>query len=375
MKKISLITLLSLAIGLLTAPLSGSYALENRQNLSLEMAIQTAIDQNMDLKLSEEKLKLAERNLKTALNNVDFYIKADWSSGAERQSNAKDAYLAPIQKQNQVNSLKRDIETQKADLQIKVLDQYYGIVKIQDDIKGKQSQLKVAEKNIENRKAEYKLGKATLLDVAKSETILSEEKNTIAELENDLVIAYLNFNNTLDETYDSSYSLTSKFPTSVKLVVTDMTAAIANEKVTNAKLASAKEKVIELEKEIEVVANYSSSHYVNDSSASTDTSDLELTLKSAKHNVAMTEMQLGYQFRIDYNSLLNVFDQLSIAHINVSLSEKSLAVAKARWSTGTSDLSSYLTAVSDLDTQKNLLAQKQLEYQLLLSKFKLNHKL
>lgn len=364
-----------LAVALLIAPQSDAFALENNQKLSASLAVTTALEQNSDLKLVKEKIKIAEKNLKTTLDNVDFYKKAEWSSGAQRQSNAKEAYLAPTQRENQLSGLNRDLASAKETLELKVLEEYYSIVKLKEDQKGKMGQLKVYAQELSNRQAEYKLGKVTALDVTKAETTVKEMTNTLSGLENDLIVAYLNLNSTMQENLDKSYTLTNELPKDQKFIVNDVTAAIKKDKTLNSTLLSSKERIVELEKEIEVVANYSSSHYKNDSSASTDTTELELSLKDAKFKVEMTDLQMGYQFKIDYNTLMNQYDQLSISQINVTIAEKSLAIAKAKLSAGTIGQVSYLTVLNDLETSKNALSQKQIDYHMALNKFKMTHKL
>lgn len=363
-----------LAVFLLT-PFNDTFALENNQTLSIENAVATALEQNSNLKLSLEKIKSAERDLKLTLGNVDFYTKADWKSGAERQNNAKEAYLAPIQKLNQLNALNRELENAKTELKVKVLEEYYSVVKLKEEQKGKQAQLKTAVQDLSNRKAEFKLGKTTALEVTKAETTVKEFTNVLSGIENDLQIAFLNLNSTIEEDLENKYVLTTGIPADQKIAINDIAAAVKTDKAMNLALLSSKEKVVELEKEIEVVTNYSASSIEKDSSANTDTSDLELALKDAKFKVQMTDLQIGYQLRIDYNNLLNQYDQLEIAKINVSLSEKSLAIAKVKLSVGTINQVTYLNALTDLENSKNGLLQKQIDYHIALNKFKMTHKL
>lgn len=345
-----------------TAATTGSKA----KTLSLQDAIDTGIANNSSVKLTAEKIFLAERSLRTA-NTNSKQIKGDYGTTSnERIANAKTEILYPLQKEAALNNLKWDMENTKRALGLDITKLYYQVML-------KQQQIDMQIINLDRAKAEYDIKKKHVEAGTLTESSLLSYKITIDEASTYLATLQRDINKQVMDMnaltgLDINQPLNFKkqaipntefYISNIEQLITDVTKSSHSiEKLESDRYLA--------EKERDITNGYAIVETPD------EIDDLMEKVLNLDYSIRDAKLSVEYNIRSGYNNLLNLKDDITIKKLNLDKEIKLLEVAKAKYNVGLINTLEYQKAQADRDSAQINHSQSLLDYFLAVEQFKMD---
>lgn len=366
---------LLLAVTLLISPI-GSYA-ESTTNtsvkLTMDKAIETGIQNSKDLLLLDKKISIAESDVRLANANVDFYKNKYYETAAERQSNAKKAYLLPVQKVNALEKLKRDKTEKLKSLKIEIIQKYNTLLKSEMALVNLNQSVVSVKKELDNKKVEYKLGKVTQLDVDKIEVKYEQAVLDVAKAEDSNQSLNMELNNVLGLPLMTNVEVVMSDIKVVDFKVTSPSEVFKTYMTDQASIKSIETNINELELEIKVIKENSGTSLAYDNSANTEVDDLQTSLDQAKVDLVNKKITLEYDFNKQMRNLSNQLEDINIAKINLDIAQKDEQVSKAKYALGKTDALTFLQMGNATTNAKEAYTNAIIAYNQSVEEFKIEY--
>jgi len=187
-KLITILIISSVLMGLLVPSFGDTEG--NVENKVYEVeylnALKIAQENNKDLKIIEDKIKLAERRLYIAKADADSAIGKHLISTNDRIENGKVRELYPAQKQWELDKLLQEKKDKIKEIQVGVTEKFVSIEQKQDAIENQKLSIKTLETEYSNQKKKVELGLETTMNLMSTENRVSEAKYNLSKVERQL---------------------------------------------------------------------------------------------------------------------------------------------------------------------------------------------
>ncbi|MCT4507686.1 MAG: TolC family protein [Tepidibacter sp.] len=180
------------------------------KKLSLEQAINEAIKNSTELKVSDLEIEIKEIEFDKAKRSEKKHENSDVSLGTV-QSFQLDSNMYSKSAQNALDEEKIKKDYKIEDLKYKTTQAYYGALQAKDYYDVTNNNLTNTQKSRDNVKKKHDLGVASKSDLYMADIALNEAKSNLEKAKTDLQSAYRALNMILNYNLDTKIELTSKF--------------------------------------------------------------------------------------------------------------------------------------------------------------------
>lgn len=364
-KRIMISTLVGVAV------LSGQTFAATLPTISLEQALNMATTDDPELKLMDEKIALAEKEL-VQVNANAASLRMESAMGMDKAAyvNYRKSYLlTPIKKENSVASIKRQKDSKIDSIKLDLMAQYYDVQSKIDQLNDSKRSLATLNKELSAKSKELSLGKITQLDYNSYEIKKLEMESTVKKAEIDLEISYIKFANAANQPLTYKFAPVA-FSTNVKPYENnDLSSILANERAKNDDILKKQASIKEMEIEIQI--NLDSQYEIGNSDSATDV--LQNDLKAAKQDLVNLDANLELNLKVDYYKLRSSYDSILVSKASLALAQKELDVAKIKYNVGNISLIDYLAKQEALDKAESSYNSAVNAYQIALEKFMMTH--
>lgn len=304
---------------------SGAFAVEP---FTVEDAVAEALDQNKELKLYDDKLKLLDRRIRTAEADADRYENNLGDSESERVENATRVFLTPLQKGNQKDQLLRDRADFLDSLRLGIEEAYINVYLASQRLGDAKSDLSYYEEQLDLKRKELEVGTVTETDVAQYQLKVDEAKISIASAGNTLENRLMTLNNLMGVKLDTYWNISAVETSAKKLEIKDFDPLIDT-------ATSGKDTILTLEEQLEEkeVERSISISYENTRDEE-KVQDFDEALLDLRRQIEDEEVSIEAKLRMDYNDSLNEYDNLKIAQLDESYQQKLTEISKLKHELG-----------------------------------------
>jgi len=349
MKRI--VSLLLIGVILLSAAIP-AFA-EDTMGITLENAIELAMENSITLKNYDANILIAEREFKSAENRSDNVETKGIVSDSQYLDNGKTKDLYPAQKQRILDDFKMNKENEIQNLKIEVTSTYYSLYNEMLSLETSKDSIAVQKEELVSKQKEFELGLVT--------------KNTISDLENSIAQAELNLKKAewsiemghMDLAKTLGVDLNTRFLLADKL---DLSAVIDYDVETLAIQAQTQGDAIQkAEKDLEMIVLEDKviGRYTRYSNSDLNDGYDEKIVDSEKavEDAKVTE---EIKIRSDYNSILNAQLDLEIAKLKLEIAERTLNTQQVKNNLGMVIYLEVVKAENDVESAKLDIQLKEL---------------
>ncbi|MCR4430485.1 MAG: TolC family protein [Tepidanaerobacteraceae bacterium] len=197
---------------------SGSADAEAKTSFSLEESINTALLNNVNLKLSRQEYENARVELdqakfesKQMADIRDDKILRDYVSTAFSFEGAQVKDLAPRLKEANELIAKKNLALDEQNLRIEVEEAYFSVLKARDNLKNAQIQLQRANEQLKNAQASYNQGMIAKDSMLSAESAASSAEAGKVSAQKNLELAKMNLNKLMGRSLTAPLELTTTF--------------------------------------------------------------------------------------------------------------------------------------------------------------------
>lgn len=362
MKKVTSLLIVLVMVCLTATVVSG--AGNKPVKLTLESAVESAVKNDQSLKLLDEKIKLAERRYNMAVAVAKAAPEKYWATEAQHISNKNEELLYPIQREAELNDLKWQRSNLEKKLKTDVTVLYYQILQSQRYIENQNS---IIAKSKEEYKAIQKKVQSGMLSesmLMSYEIAVKNSEITLKGYERDISNQKFSFNQKLGNALETEISLAeTRLPLETVDIdsIENLVAAVIKESHDVKKLES--NKLINKTK-YDILVQYS--YYRPD-----ECETLEDSLLNIDYDIRDKKAAVELKVRQDYNSILNLKDDISIKQMDYDQKVKLLEISKKKYELGMTTYLDYLDAQSAVDTARVELNNIQLDLYKAVQSFKM----
>ena len=341
------------------------------QVLSLNEALTLATTNDPELKLWEEKIALAEKEL-VQVNANAAYKRTETVNDYDKAGYViyrKSYLLTPIKKEHAVAALKRQRDQKISDIKIDLMTQYYDVQSKLDALEDAKRSLETLDKELSAKKAELELGKITQLDYNSYEIKKLEMASQIKKAETELSVSYMKFANIANKPLDFKFTPNKVSEAIKRFEVSDLNQLYTTEKSKNHELINKSDAINEME--IEIKINTESQYEIGNTDSATNV--LQRDLKSAQKDLSDIETNIQLNLNLDYYRLLSLYDTILVSKSSQEIAKLEYDIAKVKYSVGTISLLDYLGKKEALDKAESQYRNGIQIYQVAVEKFKMNY--
>jgi len=197
---------------------SGSPDAEEKTSFSLEESINTALLNNVSLKISRQEYEKAKVEREEAryeskqMEDIrDDKILRDYVPQAFTFEGAQVKDLAPRLKEANELIAKKNMALDEQNLRIEVEEAYFAMLKAQDNLKNAKVQLQRANEQLKNAQASYRQGMITKDSLLSAESAVASAEANRVSAEKNLELARMNLNKIMGRSLTAPLKLTTTF--------------------------------------------------------------------------------------------------------------------------------------------------------------------
>lgn len=369
MKRVAclLIALLFLTIIPITSFASSSETkAADATGLTLDDALKNIEQNNFDIKLLDEKIKVYERQYKDAVDRANAYkgMSFDGEDRSDKIKHLKDKSLTPIRKLYDLNNLKHDREEKIKSLMIDVERQFTSVSMLQDNTQNIKAELDNLNKKISETELKIKKGLLTSTSLTPLKSQKIQLASQLSSFQRQLNEALLTLKKNLGIELSKEINLSPLKLELKKFDDADVEKRIS-EALENTYDFKNLTKDLELTKiEYEIVKDNSDLDANNQ-----DLNQLEIDLKNKEVTLNDVKPTLELNLWSTYFNLKNLEDEIEIQKLNLESAEITLNTTSAKVKTGKDTTTNELNARLALDKQKNALQKAINDYMLAVKNF------
>jgi len=359
-----------LAVTLAMTMLLGTMSFAEIKVYDVDKATEMALENNIDLKLYDDRVKIAEKRLKQAVLKAEDYEKKVSGDSDTRVANAKIEHLEPMKKQHTLDQLKRSKVAQEESISSDVYNQYNQYLMVLDNIESKEENIEFLKKEYDLKVKEHELGLITdtVLLQYKNSVLMAE--NQLSSLLNDKKLKAMKFNQLLGRDLNEEFVMAKTEIEDVVYSVEDLDAIIEKAQAERDDVLALNEAMEQLKKEKWIVHGYSISTNSTEDTIQDTLNDLEESMVNKQKEIDRKHMDIEYKIRSDYNNLASSYDDVKLAKLDLELSKRHLEIAELKLNTGLINALELESKQEDYDKKQTALQHTLLNYNLAVKAFK-----
>ena len=362
-----LLTVTVLAAGMYYYAPSPVSAEDETLHLSLDEAIEMAMEENAEINLARVGVEKAKTNLRKVNRRADNLEDARDAGASFRQIGissydyALSTRVAPRSAEMELLLAERGLEATKRGIKISVENAYYDVLKAEGERENVKGALRRAEEHLRLAEVGYEVGSAARLEIINAEVNLAGKKAAVTAAENAYKASIMDFNNVIGLPLDEKVNLTSSFefePAEIEL-----SAVIEEAKEYDISYLAAQEGKAVAEKVFEVA----SGHYTPNVFTYREA---EYDYEEAKMEADQAEKELELNVNKAYLNLKSAEERYNTVEKSVKQAEESYRLTKLRYEVGMSTQLEMEDAGGNHDEAKAELLNALYDYNLMKAQFK-----
>ena len=319
--------------------------------ITYENAIKLLLENNQSLKTIEKQIEIQKEailEVNAESRRLKEYIRDDDDKMLER---ATKVYLDPIDAENKLAELERNLDDKKFELEQSVLDYYVNWATIQNKINLYTDVLSVQKQSFEQKQLELKLGKITENDLLNYRIAYETAQKDIESAQREYDLALLDFNYLVMDSLEINYTMDISnleeilLGNYIELESIDLKVLAENNIKEDSKLASLKEALPKIEKQKWVSQLYSESVTVIE--------DYDKSIEDNTHDTENRINTVKYKVYSDYYNLKGLGIDIKLAQNKLKLAKSTLEVLKVKESVGLVTSLEVVTAEKDVLSAEN----------------------
>lgn len=331
--------------------------------ISLDEAIKTAIENDQQLKLTDEKIKLAQRRYNSAVAIAKDAPDKYWSTDAQHVANKNEELLYPLQRETELNELKWQRKNLERKLRIEITKLYYQILQKQQSLNNQKSAISRTKAEYDSMKKKVEAGILTDSTLLSYELAMNEADLALKKIQTDLDDFNINFNDRLGVSLDTVVILKKTDLPTESVSVTSI-----DELAAEVVAASHDIKKLEANKLIDKTKYDILRQYYYNTPDECET--LEDKLLNYDYDIRDKKVAVELKIRQDYNNLLNLKDDITIKELDYNQKLKLMEIEKKKSDLGLSTSLDYIRAVGNRDDAFFSLNSARLSYFIAILDFK-----
>lgn len=331
---------------------------------TLQKAVDVAVETSPTLKLYDEKIKLAERRLNMANSAAKVAPEKYWSTDAQRVSNKNEELLYPLQRESELTELKWQRQNYEKKLRNDVAMLYYQILQIKNYLDNQDSVITRAKVEYDTMAKKVKAGLATETILLSYEIAVSDAETMLKTYQRDLDNLYISLNEKLGQSFDTKITLAAAVLPDEELRIDSIDKLAAEVVAASHDVAKFETDKLLTKTKYDILYQYS---YYRPAECDT----LEDSLLNSDYSIRDQKVAVELKVRSDYNTLLNLKDEIAIKKMDYEQKIKLLDIAQKRYELGMSTYLDLLKTQGERDTALINYDKARLDYYSALQSFKL----
>lgn len=334
--------------------LSVGYGAEMDLNLSYDEVLALAVKNSNALETIDERILLAERELKSAVNKSDDVETSGITSDSVLLENGKIKELYPSQKNEKLQELKEDKAQIFKDLEIEVLKYYNRIKNKMESIQFEKNDLVTANKEYDQMALKYDLGMITQNQLFQYEIAIQNIENNIRSLKREYQKDIIELNRMIGYPINTEINLGTPVDLEIEPLDYDMDSLLSKVKENSEEVREAYNAYVLKNLEKTVINRYSRFEKPD------SYDDLEETVIDKKEAYEDAKITAAINLYTDYYDLLNLDGSLEMAMLDLELKDKLLKIEKVKLDNELSTYLDYKKAVDAYRTSYETYQKRQL---------------
>ncbi|MEJ8554002.1 TolC family protein [Tepidibacter sp. Z1-5] len=322
--------------------------------LSLDQAIDEAIKNSTDLKVSDVDIEIKEIELDQARHNEKKYEKSGFSWGTvEGFQLDSNMYSKAAENALDEEKIKKDYKIE--DLKYNTTKAYYGALQARDYYDVTNNNLINGRKSRDNVKKKYDLGVASKSDLYMADIALDEAKANLETAKTNMKSAYRGLDMILNYALDTKIELTSKFEEQKFDVDLNKDILISYENRFDMIQINNKYEIVKLDFETNSI-KYPSNTYVYKTK--------ERNIAKIENLMANSKQMVEFDIKSKYDNVNNNIRQIEIAKSKIDKANEGLRLKKLSYDAGMSTLLEVQEAANTSYSANVALAKSISDYNL-----------
>lgn len=353
---------------IITAPLTLTAQAADTENMTkvfnLDRIVEEVAKNNPELKLLEDQILVQERRYKIANQKADEIKSNEWLTGGDFAQSKSYILLYPLQAKNKLDDLNWQKENKIISLRADASKLYYQYIFKQHEVEAQSKAVERAMAELKIVKGKIDLGKLSSLSLPQSENAVDLSNQKLTKLNTELTSIAMKINSLLNYDLDQKLQISSDTIKVEEYTIKDIESLIEKRKLES-------NSIKKLQGEIEEAKT---SYYIesyNRQSIASNYEQLEDRPKELENNIENEKYKIEQKIRNDYNNILNLYDDISIAKLSYDLNLKLFDVADKKYKQEMISYVDYLKAAEDKENAMIQYDQAQLSYLTAVLDFKL----
>lgn len=351
------------AVVLISALLLGNWGLvpvtatDNAVSLSLEEAVEFALEHSPQAGLDEIGIKKAEVNLSEARSAADKLEEGTVTS----YDLAVVKYVLPKQAKSGLLLARKGAEYREKALKIEVEKLYYDMLLAREELRNAESVLERSQEQLRLVRAGRKAGTAANIDVIRAEAALAAAEAEVSGRANALEIKRMEFNKKLGLDLETEINLTSGF--NFEELEIDLEKEVDRALEEDFYLLQAKEGLAVAEEAFKQVKKYYTPNVYK-------YREVEYELEEAGIKVAEQRSETEFNVRRSFLNLQTAGRNYVVIKANVKAAREALRLAQLKYSAGMGTYLEMRKAADELQNMEARMSEGLYSYNLAKSQFK-----
>ena len=334
------------------------------KNINLKDAVDTATSTDTSIKLIDDKIKLAEDRYQEALTESKTVTPNSWDTDAEHIAAMKQQTLYPVQKQSDIDELKWEKDDAAKQLQLDITQLYNQILLKQKSMDLQVDAIRSAKDQYNSANSQVQAGVTTETTLLPLDIAIQEAETTLTTLQRDKDKLVMDLDKKLGLDISQPLILTDVAIPHDEFSVADIDKLVADVVPTAHSVTKLENDKTLDEKEYGILMGYSALKKPDGEE------DLEDKILNLDYSIRDEKVAVEYKIRSDYNSILNLYDDIAIKKMDCDKTQKLLDVAKVKYDIGNIDFLDYMKALSDVNNASEAYEQSWLDYYTAVLNFK-----
>lgn len=339
---------------------------DEKLHLSLQEAVEMALDENAEVNLARigvEKAKVGLRETKSRADSLKDMRDKGYrfrEMGLSSYEYALATRVSPRAAEMELTLAERGLEAVKRSIKIAVENAYYDVLKARTELEIAESALKRGEEQLRLAKVNYEVGTAARLEVINAEVSLAAKRAAVAAAENTYAASVMDFNNTVGLPLNEKINLTSSFD--FKPVQIDLAESIKDAREVDLSYIGTREGEVVAKKQFEVAEGHYTSIVFTYRKAEHD-------YEEAKLEALQAEKELELNVNKTYLALKSAEERYRTVEKSLEQAEESYRLTRLRYEVGMGTHLEMENAGGSLDEAKAELLGALYDYNLMKAQF------
>jgi len=313
-----------ISIILMVLTLSSGFALEQ---VTLEEVILEAKANNSNVLILDEQIKYASW-LTTETKAVAEDLMDDLFNAPsdQRYGLAQKVYIEPLRASFQSKNLNLEKISLLKQLESQATGAYFELLDSEEALLQAKYDVTVAQKDEAAKKLMFEMGRVAKIDYDKAVFTREQMERSLTAYERSIELSYIKLNEIMSRSPYDRYDLVKPALTVDLPVIEDIPEAVENYRLNSLEFIKQLEALDLAEEVYEITSNFSTDR------STRMQADRDREMESFKLDAA--KRSADYEFRIEYNNLLNQYDTFVSAYGRYSISVKTYEIAKLKYNRG-----------------------------------------